>query len=199
MLVLPPNTKYYFWAYMHSYYRERYDFYLVIGDTEGNILAKYKFKLVPNTDVGYTVITTPSKEGLYLLVWTLFTKDGRIVSTEYAEPLIVSEKDSLLAALRQLYEIIDKRVFRRLDVLCEEFEYDSFYVRNVILAHSRDLWATSRDIVLLLDNFIFPRVDRIEDHTENIESNIGGQIAPKLDSVKATLQKFLKWLMKRNA
>lgn len=199
MPYLPPNFKTIFTVVISRYAFERYRVFLVIKDKEGNIIGEYEFTQIPETTVGYTEATTPSKEGFYVMEYWLYNKDGTPYFNFYEAPLIISEKGSLLGLLHYLFNIVEKYVFRRLDILCEEFKGMCGYVEKVLLVDAIDTWAESRDCLIVLDEFIFPLVNEAKNYVEDIKSKIEELAIPNLDSVKNVLQKFLKWLKKRNA
>jgi len=199
MPYLPPNFKTIFTVVMSRYVFRKYRVFLVIKDKEGNIIGEYEFTQIPETTVGYTEVTTPSKEGFYVMEYWIYRKDGTPYYKYYETPLIISEKGSLLGLLHYLFNIVEKYVFRRLDILCEEFKGMCGYVEKVLLVDAIDTWAKSRDCLIVLDEFIFPLVNEAKNYVEDIKSKIEELAIPNLDSVKNVLQKFLNWLKKRNA
>jgi len=199
MLFLPPNFKTIFTVVVGQYYFEYYRVFLVIKDKDGNIIGEYEFNQIPYTTVGYTEATTPAEEGLYILEYWVYRKDGTPYFSFREVPLIISEKGSLLGLLHYLFNNVEKYVFRRLDNLCNRFESMCNYVENVLLVDAIDTRNATRDSILVLEEHILPMVNETKSYAEDINSKIEELAIPNLNTVKNVLQKFLKWLKKRNA
>ena len=199
MLYLPPNFKTILTRVTHPYFFENYRIILLIKDKEGNIIGKYEFIRIPESRVGYTEITTPSKEGVYIMEHWIYKKDGTPYLRDYRDLLIVSEKLSDLGLLHYLFNIVEKNVFRRLNVLCDRLESMCDYVENNLKVSTIGTWYATRDCLKVLDEYIFPLVNEAKNYSNDIKSKIEELTIPNLISVKNILQKFLKWLKKRNA
>ena len=199
MLFLPPNLKTYITIVQSIYWFRYYRIFLIVKDQDGNVIGKYEFTRIPYTNVGYVEFTTPSREGIYLLEYWLYERDGTPFTTIRQVILVVSKNSSLLGLLHQLYDVIEKHVFRRLDILCDSFKVTQNYVENVLLVDSIDVWATNRDCEKLLDEFIIPVTDKTKTLVEETKSKIEKSLIPNLNNIKNILQILLYWIKKRNA